>query len=185
VATGVAALRLVLEEIARRRPGRTVHLAGESQGAWVITETIADPRMRRRVDRAVLLSNPWAARHHYVDGHDPRIMEMSRRVDIVARRVNGDINQVLDAAEAVLKFDLRGLPTLVGVLARNPASAAMLAMTGLRLLTPGGRDRDPHNYEDMMPAAVRFLHVGWQPPVGLHMHNDQRGATRSRRPFAR
>lgn len=177
VATGVATLRLVLEGIASRGGRHTVHLAGESQGAWVITETIADRKLRSIVDRIALLSNPWGARNHFVDGHDSRIMEMSRRVDLVARKVNGDINDTLDAAEAVLRGDLRVIPRLLAVAIKNPGSAALLAATGLRLLTPGGRDRDPHNYEDMMPAAVRFLHVGWQPAAEVHRKRPRRVAT--------
>lgn len=162
VATGIATLEIVLAAIAAS--GRhIVHVAGESQGSWVITEVLSNPRMRRIVDRAALLSNPWPASHHYVDGHDPRVLELDRRVDLVARRINGNVNDALEAAEGVLRFDLRAIPKLLKVAWNNPGSALLLASTGLRLLTPGGRDRDPHNYEDMMPGAVRFLHVGWQP----------------------
>ncbi len=177
VATGAATLRLVLEGIAARGGRHTVHLAGESQGAWAITETIADARMRHRVDRIALMSNPWGARNHFVDGHDSRVMEMSRRVDLVARKVNGNIDDVLSAAEALLTGDIRVIPRLLAIAIRNPGSAALLAATGLRLLTPGGRDRDPHNYEDMMPAAIRFLHVGWQPPDETHRRRVHRKAT--------
>ena len=182
VATGVATLRLVLQGIAARGKRVTVHLAGESQGAWTITETMSDPSMRAIVDRVALMSNPWGARHHFVDGHDPRIMEMSRRVDLVARRVRGNIDDTLDAAEAVLKFDLTGLPKLLIAAWHNPGTAAMLAVTGLRLLLPGGRDRDPHNYEDMMPAAVQFLRVGWTPPTAARSQRTRAKTTATQRP---
>jgi len=136
-----------------------VHLAGESQGAWAISETVKDPAMRARVSRMVLLGHPWVASTHYDDGHDPNVMEINRRVDIITRPLNGDAQGAVEAVEQIFQRKIGNIGKLVRALVDNPLSAYLLALTGIRLLTPGGPDRDPHNYEDAMNAAVQFLRV--------------------------
>lgn len=161
-ATGIQTLKLVLAGIAAHTgQHHKIHLAGESQGAWVITEAVKDPMMRSMVSRMALLGHPYVASTHYDDGHDANVMVINRRVDIVARPVRGNINNAIESVESIFarKISLHGIKTLLGVAKDNPQSAYYLAVTGMRLITPHGPDRDPHNYEDMMIAAVQFLHV--------------------------
>lgn len=78
-ATGVATLRIVLEELARRGGHHRVLLAGQGAGAAVIGETLAQPGMRARVGRALLFDHPVAAAHDYADGRDAGIVEVGEQ----------------------------------------------------------------------------------------------------------
>lgn len=95
-ATGIEALRMLLLELHRRAPGKRLLLAGESQGAMVAGEALADPAVRRVVARAVLLGHPWVATHHYHDARDIGVVEIDNPADPIAQPVHG-----MTAAEAI------------------------------------------------------------------------------------
>src|SRR5690606_29230316 len=73
VPTPAASSQLALEERKRRGGNHRVLLAGESQGAWIIGEAMADPHVGSVVDRAALLGHPWLAAHQYADSQDSRV----------------------------------------------------------------------------------------------------------------
>jgi hypothetical protein len=163
--TGAATIRLVLEAIDARsrkdRRKRKVHLAGESQGSWAILEAMSRPATRAYVDRIGVTGVPYGASRHHLVGGDPRTIEISRITDPVARPVSGDPNAAVAAAEQVQsgKFTWGGIRSLLSSARANPMSAALLVLSAIRIQLPGGPNRDPHNYEDVLPAVVRFLAV--------------------------
>lgn len=158
VATGIATMRLVLAGIAAHTGNHRVMLAGESQGAWIIGEAIADPALRRVVDRAVLLGHPWLAAHQYVDGHDPGVQVLNNFGDLVTLPLNGDPTRGLDAMVAIHTGQLSKLPLVVRSVVENPQQGWKLLGT-LRFAIPGIRSlwKNPHDYSDRMREAVGFL----------------------------
>lgn len=159
--TGIATLKIVLAAIKARGGNHRVLLAGESQGAWVIGEAMADPQMRSIVTRAIIFGHPFIASHHYDDGHDPGIAEIANRGDQITMPIHGDPGAALDAMTAIYTLKLWRLGTIGRAMIENPAHIPMLAATFLRSFAPGGRlFKDPHDYTTHMPAAVEYLRFG-------------------------
>jgi hypothetical protein len=159
-ATGLATLKLVLAGIAAHGGNHNVMLAGESQGAWVIGEAMADPMLRKVVSRAVLMGHPWLAAHHYDDGHDPGIVEIDNPGDEVCAPVKGDLSNAMAAMCDIHQLKLWRLDQIGKALIQNPAHIPMLAWWMIRSIIPGHPFKDPHNYSDHMAAAVEFLRYG-------------------------
>lgn len=159
-ATGVETLRLILAGIAAQGGNHRVLLAGESQGAWIIGEAMADPMLKHVVDRAVLLGHPFLAKHHYEDGKDPRVIEINHRHDQVSQEVKGDPAKALDAMVAIHQMQIGKIGTVLGALAANPFHGVLLLGTGMRALLPKGWIVDPHDYTGDMPRVVEFLQFG-------------------------
>lgn len=158
VADSAAAVRAIVGELAAdRRPGQRILLAGESQGAWSIGVALEDPAVRSAVDRAVLWGNPGLQEHQFDGAGDGRVLELTDEQDVVGRHVNGDPVLVTDALMAVMDGDWTDAWRWPAIAVNNPHSASLMARSGLRLLTPGGYDRDPHNHREFMGAAARFL----------------------------
>lgn len=156
VATGLATLLLILEEIKRR--GRHVVLAGESQGAWIAGEALAHPALGGVVKRSVIFGHPWLAKHQYLDGHDPRVKVINHEGDQVTLPIKGDPGVGLDAMVAMRTLKLQKLGTVVKAIAANPLHGWLLlksiayAIPGLKKMFP-----NPHIYDMEMSDAVRFL----------------------------
>lgn len=168
VSTGVEMLRLVLAGIAHRGGEHRVLVNGWSQGAWVISETLADPAMRRLVERVMIGGHPVFAHTHFHDGHDPAIKEVNHPGDIVTIPPAGDPDQALDGVSALGQGRLPSLDqlgTIVGAAASNLPHIAMLVLSGLRLLLPPLQavNPEPHAYEGEMARAARFLRSGLDP----------------------
>ncbi len=162
VATGVAALQTVLDELARRGDDRRVMLVGESQGAWVIGEVMRQPGRAAHVDRAVLLGHPALARTHYVDGDLPwaaasKVVEIANDADTVPREIDADPNAVLDAISRLGQGDLGGLLSAVRVVASDPGYGLDAGINALRGSILDGRVDDPHDYSGRMREAVALL----------------------------
>lgn len=164
VPTGIATLRLVLEGIRARGGDHRVLLAGESQGAWIIGETVADPAVSKVVDRAILLGHPWLAKHQYAEGQDPRVRVINHEGDQVTMPVNGDASAGLDAMVAIRTLQLSRLGGVLKALASNPNHGVQLlksivyALPGLKSLV-----RNPHVYAGEMTRAVEYLRHGRLP----------------------
>lgn len=164
VPTGIATLRLVLEGIRARGGDHRVLLSGESQGAWIIGETIADPAVGRVVDRAILLGHPWLAAHQYAAGQDPRVRVINHDGDQVTLPVRGDATVGLDAMIAIRTLQLSRIGDVVRALAANPAHGVLMlksiafAVPLLKALL-----RNPHVYGGEMTRAVEFLRHGSLP----------------------
>lgn len=186
--TGLATLKLVLEGIRQRleripagqRP--RILLAGESQGAWIIGEAMADRRVGSVVSRAILAGHPWMAATRYEDGHDPRVRVINHRGDQITMPVRGDVGAGLDAMAAVRMGRLGAeLGTVARAILANPVHGLLLLHTELRRL-----DwlrpflRDPHSYATDMPRMVRFLRTGELLPTNEDVDDVRNG----RRPLS-
>lgn len=160
VPTGIATLKLVLAEIARRGGGHRVLLSGVSQGAWLIGETMADPAVNGVVHRAVIMGHPYLAKSQYVDGHDPKVEVVNHADDIVTVPVRGHTG-VMDAIEAVLgtKRSLLGaVPQAILGNLHLLGPALRVGLFAIPLL--GGIVGNPHEYGHEMPRIVRRLKDG-------------------------
>lgn len=156
--TGIATLRLVLEGIRERAGDHRVLLSGESQGAWIIGEVIADPAVSKVVDRAVLMGHPWLAQHQYNRGEDSRVRVINHTGDLVTLPVKGDPTVGLDAMLAIRTLDLSKAGSLLKGLAANPKQGVAL-LKSIIYAVPGLKSfiRNPHDYSNDMTRAVEFL----------------------------
>ena len=158
VATGVATMKLVLAGIAAQGGNHRVLVAGESQGAWVLGEALADPLLGRVVDRAVLFGHPGLAKTHYEGGRDPRVLEVNAEGDHVAAPVQGEAAKALDASVAINQKRLWKLGTIGDALAANLAIMPDMIRNGLgQTSLLRGVLRNAHDYTGRMTDAVEFL----------------------------
>lgn len=157
VATGIETLRLVLAGIAAHGGSHRVMIAGESQGAWIIGEALADPMLRGVVNRAVLMGHPWLAAHHYDGQNGSNVIEVNHAGDEVASAINGDAAKALDAMVAIHQINFGKIGTVVSALVHNPMHGVMLLQSLARWAVGGGLLADPHDYRPDMAAAVKYL----------------------------
>ncbi|MCB0877507.1 MAG: hypothetical protein KDC46_00800 [Thermoleophilia bacterium] len=158
VADSAEAVRLIVRDLdEQRRPGQRILLAGESQGAWALEVAMQDPAVRDAIDRAVVWGNPGLQPHQYAGAGDGKMLEITDELDVVGRPVNGDPTLVTDALMNVMDGDAAQAWRWLAIGVNNPHSSYLLATSGLRLQTPGGFGRDPHNYREFMGTAARFL----------------------------
>ena len=161
VPTGLATLRIVLQAIAAHGGDHRVFLAGESQGAWLIGEALADPAVGKVVTRAQLFGHPWVAAHDYADGHDARVREVNHVGDQVSEPIKGDVTGAMQAMMAVHQLSPAGAGKLAGALVENPKHALLMGEWLLRSL-PGAKTflKDPHDYGPDMTFGVEWLRWG-------------------------
>ncbi len=149
--TGIATMRLVLEGIKARGGDHRVLLGGESQGAWIIGEVLADPAVSHVVDRAVLLGHPWLARHQYNAGQDARVRVINHAGDQVALPVRGSATDGLDAMLAIRTLDLSKAGALVRAITANPDHGVkMLANLVFAIPFVKSLLKNPHVYDGEM-----------------------------------
>ncbi len=162
--TGMATLRLVLEGIRAKGGDHRVLLSGESQGAWIIGEVLADPAVSKVVDRAVLIGHPWLAAHQYDRGQDPRVRVINHAGDQVTLPVRGSATDGLDAMLAIRTLDLSKAGSLVKAIAANPDHGVKMLMN-LAYAIPFVKTllRNPHVYDGEMTRAVEYLRHGSLP----------------------
>ena len=167
--TGLATMKLVLEGIRQRlaampasqRP--QVMLGGLSQGAWIIGEALADPKVGSVVTRAILVGHPWLAKTQYLDGHDPRVRVINHPGDQITMPVAGDAGVGLDAMIAVRTGKLGSeFGTVAKAILANPLHGVLLLHTTMRDHLGWLRPylRDPHQYGYEMQRMVRYLKTG-------------------------
>lgn len=167
VPTGIATLKLVLEGIAAHGGVHRVLIAGQDQGAWIAGEVLADPAMRRVVDRTVLLGHPAAAAHSYADGRDAGVLQINDPHDAAATGKRGT-SALYDVA--------RSLPYLEKLL-KDPHDYSLEMTRAIEFLrfgrTTGGQDLAPVN-----AVAVAVQSVARAP------HGDAAAADAKRRTAA-
>jgi hypothetical protein len=174
VPDGVAVLTGVLKAIHRIDPSRKVLLAGESQGAWIVGNVLADKSVSGMIERASLWGHPGAAKHY--PGHVPhspakplnytpdgRVREVDNASDVVTAPLGDQTDQVMGAVEA---FARRQFVPAIEVFAHyaveNPGVVKELLRSQLWRL-PGFASKDganPHDYDADMVRGVRFLITG-------------------------
>ncbi|MCW2949711.1 MAG: hypothetical protein JWN41_724, partial [Thermoleophilia bacterium] len=164
--TGMATLKLVLQGVARRLESSStehaIYLAGESQGAWIIGEIVADAEVGPLVTRAVLMGHPFVAGHKYGDGQDERVAVINNEGDQVTLGFRGEPSHGLDAMIALRTLQLsRGLSRHVRALGTNLDHVGRMLLS-IGYYVPRIREclRNPHNYNVDMPRAVDFLYTG-------------------------
>lgn len=164
-ADGLAVLRLVLEEIGRRRPGARVLLGGESQGAWIAGLAMTEPRLRRVVTRAVLAGHPGVSPVHFHDGADSKVAELNNPLDLVTLELGSSREQVVRGVELLArKRFIAGLPPILGYAAERPevlwrfVRSQLWRVPGLQSVVP-----DAHDYTTVFEDAAAFLVHGRRP----------------------
>jgi hypothetical protein len=161
VPDGAAVLRGVLAALARRRPRPQVLLAGESQGAWVISSVLRDRAMADTVTRAVLWGAPAAAPVDFADDHDARVREFNNPGDVVTIDLGREANaKLVGAIERFARHDVVGgvLPILGYAVTHPAALGALLRAQAWRVPGLAARFPSPHGYD--FEAGVRFLRDG-------------------------
>ena len=162
--TGIATMRLVLEGIKARGGDHRVLLSGESQGAWIVGEVLADPTVSSIVDRAVLVGHPWLAKHQYNAGQDPRVRVINHAGDQVALPIRGSATDGLDAMLAIRTLDLSKAGALVRAITANPDHGVkMLANIVFAIPFVKHLLKNPHVYDGEMTRAVEYLRHGTLP----------------------
>jgi hypothetical protein len=163
VPDGEAVLRGVLDEVAkRRRPGQKVLVAGESQGAWVISNVLADPRYATIVTRAALFGHPGIADHHFEDPHGPladKVREWNNPTDVVTADLGSHAESVERGIEQFSRLHLLRGVSLLGAFAVQRPEIVVEMLKGQLHRVPliGDKFHDPHVYEHDFRAGAEFL----------------------------
>jgi len=158
VADTSVALKIVLDDLTRtKRPGQRILLSGESQGAWALSKVMNEPKYEAMVDRAVIWGNPGVSPYQFDGVGTEKLMEMSDDLDIVSRSEEGDAPMMLEGLLNVADGHWSQVWRVPGTMINNPAETYAIARTGIRLVIPGGYERETHNYREFMNAAARFL----------------------------
>jgi hypothetical protein len=164
VALGKETLRLVLEEIERRDPDGTkyhVALSGESQGAWVINDVLAEHPFAKTVDRAGLYGLPADVTYDGAFTHDDRVRITNHPLDPIAWHHLGPATIAAQAPGMILGHDWNDAPAAALEILLNPVHAALFGAGYLYSLAVGRPNGQPHlyteNYED---EGARFMLQG-------------------------
>jgi hypothetical protein len=164
VALGKETLRLVLEEIQRRDPSGTkyhVALQGESQGAWVINDVLAEQPFRSTVDRVGLYGLPADATHDGALKHDERVRITNHPLDPIAWPHLGPSSLGAEAPGFILGHDKGDLPAALAMIALNPIHAALFGAGELANKVAGNYSAHPHVYtEHYAGEGTRWLLTG-------------------------
>ena len=144
----------------KRKHGQRILLAGESQGAWVISETLTDPKYRSIVDGAVLLGNPGVAPIHF-SGPDrvtfDRFVEINHKYDYATFRWL-DSPLIPEAVSNFMAGDMENMPLFLSMLLKHPLQAAISGFMLLKHIPAlRGIIPNPHDYDEDMRAAVEWL----------------------------
>ena len=155
-ADGVERLRAFLDHIrARIRPGQRVVIAGESQGAMVIGEVMADPKYSKLISRAVLLGHPGVSPHHY---KGKNVLELNNPLDPTTFPWKVGHTEILTALEKLSTEDSSAIPMLLKVIAKNPVfSLWLLILQAQRVPALSESILNTHDYRGEMEHAVLWL----------------------------
>jgi len=128
-AEGMRNLVSILSVIKKRmRKGQRLFVAGESQGAWVVSDILANHKYYEMISGAVLLGHPGIAANHFKD--DPKVLEINHTDDIVTMADQGDM-ELAHNVERFLHGDLLTAPYFVKYAISHPHIAAWLALLGI------------------------------------------------------
>ncbi len=162
VPDGEATLRALLELVlTRKRPGQMFLLLGESQGAWIISSVLRDPRLAKVVDRASLVAHPAMAPAHVhpstsaKDRLDSRVREFNSTTDVVTKEVGPSAEAAIDIVDSFARLEVgRALRRTMGVLFTNPG--LLQALVASQLFRMRG-EANPHEAGDHMAHAVEWI----------------------------
>lgn len=162
VALGKETLRLVLEEIRRRDPDGTkyhVALQGESQGAWVVNDVLAEHPFHDTVDRVALYGVPADKTHDGALDDDRRVRTTNHPLDPIAWPHLGPASLGAQAPGFILGTHERSdLPAALAMMVLNPVHAAMFGVGELVGRITGDVTRNPHLYlEHYAGEGARWL----------------------------
>lgn len=157
-------LALVLDRLRQLAPGRPILLTGESQGAWLIADTLrADPKLAATVTRIALFAKPGFVQLPAAIGS--------------ARSGAGMLSPTSPADTGIV--DWRHTDDIVGGLFGGLGSDVLLgyvaAIKGWR--STGEFEYVPHHYETHGDEAARWLLHGIRPTLpAVHHSRVHRGA---------
>jgi hypothetical protein len=162
VPDGEATLRAVLELVrTRRRPGQRVVLLGQSQGAWVISSVLRDPRFAAVVDKVGLVAHPALAPAHAHDLSvpttrlDPKVREFNSATDVVTRDLGRSGPAALTIVNAFAHLDIgTALKGAVGIAFRDPAVLQALIASQLFRVKGG---TNPHESGSLLDQAIDWV----------------------------
>lgn len=160
VPDGAAVLRGVIEGLRKRGDRRPILLAGESQGAWVISSVMSDRKMAREVTRAAIWGHPAAAPQHF--GRKGTVREVNNPTDVISMSLGGQANSVVHNVEQISRLDIiRGVGGLAGFAVKRPDIVKALVSQWLWAFPVVGRGKvDPHKYSDDFEHGAAFLATG-------------------------
>ncbi|MCW2920381.1 MAG: hypothetical protein JWL76_255 [Thermoleophilia bacterium] len=163
VPDGEATLRAVLELVGtrRRRRGQRVVLLGESQGAWIISSILREPRFAKLVHRASLVAHPALAPAHAHESTStqerlgPAVREFNGAADVVTREVGKSHDVVLDVVDSFARLEVgRALKGAVGILLTNPGLLQVLVASQVFRVKGAV---NPHGSDDLMSDAIAWI----------------------------
>lgn len=158
---GQNVLALVLRRLRALAPGRPILLTGESQGAWLIAETLrADPKLAAAVTRVALFAKPG-------------FVALPAGVG-AARAGAAMLPAAADAATGILEFrhtdDI--VPSLFHRLGSTVAMGYVEAIGSWR--RTGTFDYPPHHYDSHGAEAARWLLLGAPARAPVHHSAEHR-----------
>lgn len=151
VALGKQTLRLVLDEIRRRDPnGVRYHVAlqGESQGAWVINDVLAEDPYRDTVDRVALYGLPGDATHDGALAGDERVRITNHPFDPIWWPHLGPANIGARAPGFAIGRDRSDIPAAALMTVLNPIHAVVFGVGELIGRLSGDYGNHPHIYTE-------------------------------------
>ena len=164
VPDGVAVLSGVLRAIAKRAKGRPVLLAGESQGAWIISQALTDSALAQIVTRTAIWGHPAAAPQRF--GRAGQVREVNAPGDVVTMDLGPRPAEILAGVELLSRKQwLPGLDQIAGYAVQNPAMVRKLITFWGDYLRPasGAGKRNDHDYDDDIANGVQHLLGGLDP----------------------
>jgi hypothetical protein len=158
VPDGTAVLAGVIRELRRRGDKRPIVLAGESQGAWIISNVLADPTLAREVARAALWGHPAAAEHQKF-GLPGQVREVNNPDDLITMPLDENASKVLESVEQLSRMRvLTGVAGLAQFALQRPEVVGRLATQWMWAVPVVGKSHeDPHNYTKDFWRGARFL----------------------------
>lgn len=157
VPDGAAVLRGVLDHLQTRAPGRPILLAGESQGAWIISTILTDPDRARHVTSVAIWGHPAAAPQEF--GLNGQVREFNSEGDIVTMELGDRPAQVISAVEQLARRKFgTGLFRLASYAIQRPDMLVKLVKFWTFAMPVIGRDhQSDHDYDDDIPGGVTHL----------------------------
>lgn len=149
--------RATLDYIRKRlRKGQKVYVAGESQGAWIISDVMAEKKYADLITKAVLFGHPGPADTHFPPGG--KVMEINHPADITSYPIDVDKHEMVKNVEGITHGDLTTIPYWLGIGFKHPDAVVRFAVQMIGKL-PVLKDilTDPHDYRKDMYLAVLWL----------------------------
>jgi len=158
VPNGTGNLRAVLDYLRKHlRKGQKILLAGESQGAWVISNVLKEQQYYGMIDKAVLLGHPGVAEAHFPS--DGKILELNNFDDVSTKDIEWNKKEeVARNVEKAMQLDISSLPFWLSFGVTHPEMLLWLGVLGVsKLPVVGGVIKPPHDYQKDMLLAILWL----------------------------